>query len=961
MPLFTKSIFASFAFTIISLSALQAQDSIFLKGRILSDRGNPVTGSMVGLRGSSGDFRLRIKPDTLGYFSIRFSGTAGQYSIRAFAAGYAPYAGNIQLNSASNDAGTLVLKRIDSNILEQVTIVKDPNPVKLKGDTTEFNASAYKTNPDATAEDLVQKMPGVTTSNGQIQAQGENVKQVLVDGRPFFGDDPASVLRNLPAEVVDKIQVFDRRSDQSQATGFDDGNTSKTINIITRSQFRNGMFGKAYAGYGTDDRYKSGVVLNKFKGAQRITLLGSFNNINEQNFSAEDLMGVMSSGGGGGGMRGGMRGGMGRPGGSPGGMSSADNFLVDQRSGITQTGAFGLNYSNKFKKSELSASYFFNNSYNENTSTTNRYYVTGSENGLTYRESSRNNTINTNHRINLRWEYKPDTLHSLIVSPKASVQINKPNSSVTGLNSINLIGLSSNFNEYAANSTGYNASLGLLYRIGYKKKGRSLTFNITPALSGNKGNSSWNNGTLRIADSMVLSSADVKSEQMKSNLSMAANATYTEAAGKNGLLSISINATANQTNNEKRTSGRDTATELYNITDTLLSNDLKSRYNSAYTGLAYRWNKGKWSWNISLNAQWAELNNEQYFPVRPTVNRNFYSLLPGAMLMFKPSEKDGIRLFYRTANNAPSVDQLQEVVNNTNPLQLSTGNKNLKQDFQNNIFSRYSRVNAKKGTSLFVMLGGSFTRNYIGTSTFIANTDTMLSSGVFLQRGAQLSSPVNLNGMGSLRTFANYSFPVKKLKSNFNLNGGANYSRTPGIVNGAVNFANSISPNFGLVISSNISEKVDFTISSNTSYTTVSNSLQKALNSAYTNQMSKFRIQANPWKGLVLQTEVTHQLFNGLSTDLNNNFLIWNAGIGYKFLKKRAAELRLTAYDILRQNNSLSRNITETYYEDVQTNVLQRFFMLTFTYNLRAFGAPQQTPHTGGFPSGMPHAMPPRN
>lgn len=938
---------------IVLILNLSAQDSVRITGRILSDRGNSVKQPGLFFMNPTSGIRLRRFPDSAGFIAFKVPSRIGSSSIRAFAPGYKPNTREVIIEATDIDLGILTLKLIDSNTLNQINIVKAPDPVKLKGDTTEFNASSFKTNPDATAEDLVQKMPGVTSSNGQVQAQGENVRQVLVDGRPFFGDDPATVLRNLPAEVVDKIQVFDRKSDQAQATGFDDGNTSKTINIITKSQFRNGLFGRGYAGYGTDDRYKSGLSVNRFKGARRITILGSLNNINEQNFSAEDLMGVMA--GGGGGMRGGMgRGGMGRPGGMGGMGSQSESFLVDQRNGISTTGAFGINFSNKYKKSELSASYFLNRSNNISESVTNRYYVTGNENGLTYSENSISRNINTNHRLNLRWEYKPDTLHTLILSPKISVQINKPESELTGLNTLNTNPLSRTYNFYQAENNGFNASTGILYRVGYKKKGRTLTLNLTPTISGSAGNSSWQNGNIRVADTVTLSSTDVKSDQIKNNLSFSSGITYTEAAGKNGLLSFSLNGNANQTANERKTNSRDTLTENYTRLDTLLSNDLQSRYNSASAGIGYRWNKGKWSWNFNLNAQWAELNNKQTFPAFSPVYRTFYSLLPSAMLMYRPTEKEGIRLFYQSSNTAPTVEQLQEVINNTNPLQLSSGNKTLKQDFQNRLFSRYSRVNTKKSTSLFIMFGGTLTRNYIGTSTFIASADTMLENGVTLRRGSQLSKPVNMNGMASLRTFANYSFPLKRLKSNLNINGGANYSRTPGMVNNQMNYANSIAPNLGVVLSSNISEKVDFTLSSSTTYTTVSNTLQKALNSAFTNQNSRFRIQINPWKGLVLQTEVNHQYFDGLSEGLTNNFIIWNAGLGYKFMKNRLAELRITAFDLLGQNNSLTRNITETYYEDVQTNVLRRYFMLTFTYNLRTFGQPQAPK------DGFPHPMPPR-
>jgi len=281
------------------------------------------------------------------------------------------------------------------------------------------------------------------------------------------------------------------------------------------------------------------------------------------------------------------------------------------------------------------------------------------------------------------------------------------------------------------------------------------------------------------------------------------------------------------------------------------------------------------------------------------------------------------------------------VVNNSNPLSVSTGNPNLAQDLQHGIFMRYSRANPKKGNSLFAMIGGTLTRNYVSNSAFIATSDTQLLPGLFLNRGAQFTRPVNMNGQGGLRSFINYGLPLSSLKCNFNINVGIIYGRTPGMVNGLMNYSNSLSPSIGVVLSSNISEKVDFIISSNTSVTEVKNTLQTSLDSRFTNQSSRFRIQVQPWKGLVLQTDIYHQLFKGLSGGLNNNFLLWNAGIGYKFLKKRAAEIRFTAFDLMKQNNSLNRNITETYYEDVQTNVLQRYYMLTFTYNLRAFKLPE--------------------
>ena len=927
----------------------KAIGGIPVSGKIRSEKGAAVYPCFLKLTGLNADsIVLRSRTDSTGFFRLKLT-LPGKYRLNITAEGYNSYTNvfSFEDSSESYDLRIIYLKNNDTGKLKEVLIVKDAVAVKIKGDTTELSASSFKTNTDATTEDLVTKMPGITTQNGKVQAQGEEVKRVLVDGRPFFGEDPSSTLKNLPAEVVDKIQVFDGKSNLAQATGFDDGNTTKTINIITKMQFRNGSFGKAYAGYGTDDRYRNGFTYNRFKNQKRITLLGSLNNVNEQNFSAEDLMGVMAgSGGGGGGMRGMPGGGTWRPmmRNSNYGATAMDNFLVDQRNGISNTGAFGLNYSNKWKKAELSASYFYNRSVNDNIGITKRYFVTGRENQLNYSENSTSTTLNSNHRFNLRYELKPDSMRSLLITPKISFQSNRSESDNNGTNSIvnspNGIPdiISATLNSYFSEMQGFNASVGFQYNVRYKKRGRSLTLTATPSISGNKGDNDWRTENNQLKDTLI---NDVKANQLRDNYGTSGSVTWTEPAGKNGQLSFSVNGNYSKTRNDRSTNSLDTVNESYSILDTLLSSKFDTRYTSANAGLAYRWQKGKWSWNVSLNAQQATLYNEQIFPKKYELNADFPSLLPGAMIMFKPNEREGFRLFYRTNNNAPTIDQLQDVVNNSNPLAISIGNPKLAQDLQHGIFTRYSWANPLKGHSFFAMIGGTITQNHIGTSTLIAQSDTLIQQGLFLNRGAQLTRPVNMNGQGSLRSFINYGLPLGFIKCNLNLNAGVTYSRTPGMINGKINYANSTSPSMGIVISSNISEKLDFTLSSNTAYTTVNNTLQTSLNSVFTNQNSRFRVQAQPWKGLVIQTELNHQLFKGLSGGLNNNFLLWNAGIGYKFLKKRAAELRLTAFDLLKQNNSLNRNITETYYEDVQTNVLQRYYMLTFTYNLRAFKMPE--------------------
>jgi uncharacterized membrane protein YgcG len=240
------------------------------------------------------------------------------YQLKATIVGYKELTKSVTISKEFNNLGDIVLQE-STNELNEVVVKGKAATMVQKGDTLQYNANAFKTAPDANADELVKKLPGITVENGQIKAQGENVAQVLVDGKPFFGDDPNIALKNLPAELIDKIEIMDRLSDQSQLTGFNDGNTSKTINIITNPNRRNGQFGKIYAGLGTNDNYTAGGNINLFNGEKRWSIVGMSNNINQQNFSSQDLLGISSSGGGGGGNRGGgggNRGGGGNFGGS---------------------------------------------------------------------------------------------------------------------------------------------------------------------------------------------------------------------------------------------------------------------------------------------------------------------------------------------------------------------------------------------------------------------------------------------------------------------------------------------------------------------------------------------------------------------------------------------------------------------------------------------------------------------
>ena len=932
--MFSKYLYIFLCFC--SFQFLRAQ-TFTINGKLIDEYKQPAIGSSVFLLKTDSSFIKGTATDVEGQFNLE-NINSDNYILKILSLGYKPLFKSIQIKNQNLIIPTITLKQNLTN-LKEVTVEAQQALATQNGDTTSFKANAYKVNKDATAEDLVSKMPGVTVVDGKVQAQGEEVKQVLVDGKRFFGDDASAVLKNLPAEVIDKVQVFDKKSDQSQFTGFDDGNASKTINIVTKAQFKNGVFGKVYGGYGYEDKFKGGGSVNIFKGDRRITVLAQSNNINEQNFSSEDLVGVSSSSsGGGGGRRGGGQGGMG------GGNNPSENFQSNTQNGINTTSLFGLNYADKWgKKTEVTASYFFNWTQNDSKSSLLQQYILGSNNGLVYNENNNTNSDNFNNRVNFKIETKIDSMNSIVLQPKLSFQSNKGAKELLGLNTKEVVTLSNTENSSSNNLSGYNISVPILYRHAFAKRGRTFSINATPTITKNSGENllytlnTYYRDTLFYGDTI-----DQKSKILKTGNSINGNVSYTEPLNKNNFLLVNYTVVYTDNYSSKRTFDKNYIDYKYADLDSTLTNVFKNQYQSQSGSLGYRYQKEKFNFSLNAAYQRAQLSKEQEIPTSYKLSKTFESILPSAQLQYKFSQKKNLRFNYRTSNNAPSIDQLQDVINNSNSLQLSTGNPDLKQDFQQNIFLRYSGVNTDKATSTFILLGGNYSNNYIGNSTLIANQDTTVYNDIFLQRGSQIIRPVNLDGYYSLRSFINYTFPIKKIKTNLSVNVSGNYNNVPGMINTNINYAKTATGGLGLVFSSNISEKFDFTLSSNSSYSNIQNTLQTSSNTNYFSQVSKLKITANPWKGLILQSEYSNTYYSGLTSAFNQSISLWNAAIGYKFLKNKQAELRLTVYDILNQNNSVSRTNTDSYIQDSQTNVLNRYYMLTFTYNFKKYFAKKE-------------------
>ncbi|MBL7934801.1 MAG: TonB-dependent receptor [Bacteroidia bacterium] len=897
-------------------------------GKLIDETKQVSIGSSVILLKSDSSFIKGTTTDIEGQFKLE-NIHANNYILKILSLGYKPIFKSIQITNQDLVIPTIALKQNLTN-LKEVTVEAQQALATQNGDTTSFSSKAYKVNKDANAEDLVTKMPGITVVDGKVQAQGEDVKQVLVDGKPFFGDDASAVLKNLPAEVIDKVQVFDKKSDQAQFTGFDDGNTSKTINITTKPQFKNGIFGKVYGGYGYENKYKGGATVNIFKGDRRITILAQSNNINEQNFSSEDLVGAMGSSGGG---RGGRRGG------GQGGAPASDNFQVNAQNGINTTSLLGLNYADKWgKKTDVSASYFFNWSQNDSKSSLLQQYILGSNSGLIYNENNNSSSNNINNRLNFKIETKIDSQNTITIQPRLSFQNNSGSKKLLGQNTKELLTISNSQNNTSSSLFGYSVSAPILYKHAFAKKGRTFSINTTPSITNNTGDNSLYSLNNYYRDTIY--SGDTINQQsaiLKNGKSINSTVSYTEPLNQYSFLLFNYSANYTDNYSSKKTYNKDYRNDSYSDIDSSLTNVFKNQYQSQSGSVGYRMQKEKFNFSLNAAYQWAQLSKQQEIPSSYQVSKIFESILPSAQLQYKFTAKKNLRFNYRTSNNAPSIDQLQDVINNSNSLQLSTGNPDLKQDFQQNLFMRYSSVNTVKATSFFALIGGNYSNNYIGNSTLIANQDTIVYNAISLQKGSQIIRPVNLDGYYSLRSFINYTFPIKKIKTNLSVNLSGNYNNIPGLINSDINYAKTATGSLGLVFSSNISEKFDFTLSSNSSYSNINNTLQTSSNTNYLSQISRLKITVNPWKGLILQSEYTNSYYSGLTSAFNQSISLWNAAIGYKFLKNKQAELRLTAYDLLNQNNSVSRTNTDSYIQDLQTNVLNRFYMLTFTYNFKKY------------------------
>ena len=924
-------------FLIVGLTInLKAQNKYPIGGKLRHEKTkDPVVGATVFAIGSDSSIAAGSVSDENGAFSIMLG--RGEYIVKINYLGLEPYSEPIRV-WRDDYLGTITMN-VDAENLSEVTVSEKAVAATVEGDTVSFNARAYKTTQNASAKDLVEKMPGIQDNDGEIQAQGEKVQQVLVDGKQFFGQNPKTALSTLPAEVVDKIQVFDDNSEQSKASGVDDGTRIKTLNIVTKINMRNGEFGKVYAGYGSDDRYSAGTNLNMFRGERRLSILGQLNNINQQNFSTEDLLGVVADNSGGGKGRGGRGPGGKRPSFLSGfsANGSASDFMVNPSGGVTETEAWGANYQDKWgEKVDISGSYFYNKGDNISLTNTYQQYYLGNNSGQQYDQSSKDTSTNINHKFNAKVVYKLSPRASFFYLPSFSMQDNVGKTLDTSQTMAEAVEINSLGQRFNSDLVGLKATSNLMFRLNGEKRGRSLFIQWKNEMDRTKGNNQLNAVNENVNQSVL--NIDQKGDLDEDLDGLKASVMFSEPIGKKGLGLFATYDYSNSINvmNQKMLSG--VIDNPPGQLDSLLSVQYNNDWTTQTVGIGSRKFGRKGGFVVRVNYELAELTNDQTIPIAENRSQGFNNILPFALYRARLKNKASWFSMYRTYTSKPTAQQLSPVVDNSNPLQLTQGNTQLVQQYGHWLMSKYNFANTNKDVVFYAMVNGGWSNNFIGQSIYTATRDLDSSlNSVVLSKGTQLTQPVNLDGQYSLNTFVTYGMPISSLKSNLNMNVSTRLSNIPSMINLVKSNTLNQSYEMGLVLSSNISEELDFTLSSKTAYNLSENSLNSDLDNIYWVQTNKIKLDWVTPIGLTFRTNFRYQNFYGLGSDLDNTVMLWTAGLGKQLFNNKRGEIQLSVFDILNQNNNISQNFYDSYYEATNRNVLTRYFMVNFSYNIRKF------------------------
>jgi len=902
----------------LSGTALLAQ-KFTLKGTVLDDGGLPLPGATVMLL-SPVDSTLQYfaSTDAQGAFSFK-SVPRNPYLLNISFLGMAPVFQAVEPQTLDVQELPSIAMQPSSQVLKEVQVKAEHLALEIQKDTISYNPEAFQTQPNAVVEDLLKKLPGIEVqSDGSIKAQGEDVQRILVDGKEFFGDDPKMATKNLPAKALKRVKVYDKQSETAEFTGVDDGIREKTIDLQLKDEFKKGLFGTAEAGYGSDQRYRGKAAINRFTKTNQLSFLGQLNNINDQGFTFMDRMNFSGGIRGFSGGRGGMR-----------EITVTSDISGGQSGGLVTTGAAGLNFNfQKNKNWNLRSSYFFNNVRRDVVQ--EAFRQTLFPNPFDTESAADGGSKNNTHSFSLNSDFNLDSTQQIQLTARINGGNGASNNQSIVENLVNSVLENRSNTATDDGSNQWNVNTGLTYMKRLGRPGRSL------ALSGNYGlNDQDNDSYLNALNEFFTTGNSDLLDQYRTTNSRTrtwdGQVSFTEPLGRRRY--VEANYQYYQAHSDYDQVVEDRMDPDPPVVNPSLSNAFTSDFTYHRPGVTFRYGGEVHNINLSLAYQYSELDG--VVSLEDDVIRRYYNhVLPRASWRWDIGNGKNFRVNYTTRVSPPSITQLSPVIDNSDPLRIYMGNPNLDAEFSHNLSVNFHAFSQFAGTSFFASVSGNLTRNRIVTSRFIDD------------QFREVTQPVNIDQESRISAFLNYGMPVKFLHSRLNANGNISFTRSQNYINTALLDVNRWTPSIGLSFSNMNSEVLQYNFGTNWSFTNSLYPDDESLNQNTVRQSYFAEVSYTLFKKWTVGGNFNYSLYTASNFADNQALPLLGFSVSRLLLPGDRGQLKLSVFDALDENRGIDRTANVNYLEEVRSNSIGRYVMLSFFYNLR-----------GGGPTGGPGGM----
>jgi len=857
----------------------------------------------------NGNFELRTRKNDQGVF------------LKVSYMGYKNFRKEINDLKENLELGFISLNE-NGTALDEVVIKGEAPPIRIKNDTLEFDAASFKVGPDANVEKLLRQLPGVEISpEGKITVNGKEVNQILVNGKPFFGKDGKIATQNLPADIIEKIQVVDTKTKAEEISGDAASAEEKTINLTIQEDKNKGFFGKIMGGLGSDDRYESSLLLNWFKGEQKISVLASANNINSVGFSMNEIFDNM-----GGGRNSSIYY-------SDDGSFGINGMTFGGSNGITTSNLVGLNYVDKwFKKVDMSSNYFFTNAETENVNRTSRTNLLPNQTTFTASESM-TNRIGNSHNLSFDFEVKLDSTATLYMSPKFTKSLNKERSQSNQQTSNELNELSNESNSFAFSDVD-NGSFenNSYYYKSFKKKGRGLSASIDNEHRKTTTFSNLNSETFYY---LTAEPDEIRNQNQALNRNFDKIRTeirFGEPLTDSLKLSVTTELNYYASKEANNTFDFDADSGNYDAFNAEQSNAINSSVLKFFPSTGLNWVKKKLKARFNVGPEFVTFKNESdYLGFTTELNKNYIFPRVTGNLSYNISKTKSIYSNYNFRMELPLANQILPVVNLSNPLNTIVGNEELKPTQQHSLYLNYNNYDWQTRTGLFYYGGMNFTKNQIVASTVYDESFRAQTTYENVDRG--------LNSYFGVT----WSKSFKKDKRNLRLSVGmdSGYTINQGLTNDEL--FESRGWRMEPKVSFNWSIEELITIAPSYSYAFNSTNFSNYVIDNANNFVHRFKMEFTSYwpKKVVFGNDFGYTYNSNIADGFQKDFYLWNTSLGYNFYKDRLLA-KVKVYDVLNQNVGVRRTITPIAITDTENIVLQRYVMFSLTYKLDKFGGKKE-------------------